>query len=138
MGKTSADGEKKPDVERNPEEVTTDQKNVPGAKIETRTKVRISSRQPQNQTVKFSKPDHPVSMTPSQKQPSRTTAPGMALAPRWCPPVLTPSQRRRIQRMTAQKMWEEAVKKERDEYFNVIRSVIPMKQEWRVNATSHP
>jgi hypothetical protein len=40
--------------------------------------------------------------------------------------------------MTAQKMWEEAVKKERDEYFNVIRSVIPMKQEWRVNATSHP
>jgi hypothetical protein len=65
MGKSSADGEKKPDVERNPEEVTTDQKNVPGAKIETRTEVRISSRQPQNQTVKFPKPDHPVSVTPS-------------------------------------------------------------------------
>jgi hypothetical protein len=40
---------------------------------------------------------------------------------------LTPSQRRRIQRMRAPKMREEAVEKERDEYFNVIRSVIPTK-----------
>jgi hypothetical protein len=29
-------------------------------------------------------------------------------------------------------MREEAAEKERDEYFNVIRPVIPMKQEWRV------
>jgi hypothetical protein len=29
-------------------------------------------------------------------------------------------------------MREQAVEKERDEYFNVIRPVIPMKQEWRV------
>jgi hypothetical protein len=29
-------------------------------------------------------------------------------------------------------MREEAVKKERDEHFNDIQSVIPMKQEWRV------
>jgi hypothetical protein len=29
-------------------------------------------------------------------------------------------------------MREEAVEKERDEHFNTIRSVIPMKQEWRV------
>jgi hypothetical protein len=43
-----------------------------------------------------------------------------------------PSQRRRIQQMKAQKMREEATEKERDEYFNVIRPVIPMKQEWRV------
>ncbi len=34
--------------------------------------------------------------------------------------------------MRAQKMREEVAEKERDEYFNVIRPVIPMKQEWRV------
>jgi hypothetical protein len=34
--------------------------------------------------------------------------------------------------MRAQKMRKEAVKKERDEHFNTIRLVIPMKQEWRV------
>jgi glutaredoxin-related protein len=35
--------------------------------------------------------------------------------------------------MRVQKMREEAAKKERDEHFNTIRSVIPTKQEWRVN-----
>jgi hypothetical protein len=34
--------------------------------------------------------------------------------------------------MRAQKMREEVAEKERDEYFNNIRSVILMKQEWRV------
>jgi hypothetical protein len=34
--------------------------------------------------------------------------------------------------MRAQKMRKETAKKERDEYLNVIRPVIPMKQEWRV------
>jgi hypothetical protein len=29
-------------------------------------------------------------------------------------------------------MREEVAEEERDEYFNIIRSVIPMKQEWRV------
>jgi hypothetical protein len=34
--------------------------------------------------------------------------------------------------MRVQKMRKEAVEKERDGYFNIIRPVIPMKQEWRV------
>jgi hypothetical protein len=34
--------------------------------------------------------------------------------------------------MRVQKMRQEAAKKERDKYFNVIRPVIPTKQEWRV------
>jgi hypothetical protein len=34
--------------------------------------------------------------------------------------------------MRAQKLREEAAEKERDEHFNTIRSMIPMKQEWRV------
>jgi hypothetical protein len=62
--------------------------------------------------------------------------PGMAPAPPWCPPDLTPSQRRRIQWMRALKMREEVAEKERDEYFNTIRSVISMKQEWRVKDKS--
>jgi hypothetical protein len=43
-----------------------------------------------------------------------------------------PSQRRKIQRMRAQKIREEAIKKERDEHFNDIRPVILTRQEWRV------
>jgi hypothetical protein len=34
--------------------------------------------------------------------------------------------------LRAQKLREEAAEKERDEHFNAIRPVIPMKQEWRV------
>jgi hypothetical protein len=34
--------------------------------------------------------------------------------------------------LRAQKLREEAAKKERDECFHTIWSVIPMKQEWRV------
>jgi hypothetical protein len=55
----------------------------------------------------------------------------MALAPHWCPPALTPSQRR-IQRMRVQKFREEVAEKERDEHFNTVRSVISTKQEWSV------
>jgi hypothetical protein len=35
--------------------------------------------------------------------------------------------------MRAQKMRGEVAEKERDEYFNIIQPMIPMKQEWRVN-----
>jgi hypothetical protein len=34
--------------------------------------------------------------------------------------------------MRVQKMKEEATEKERDEHFNTIRPVIPMKEQWRV------
>jgi hypothetical protein len=50
-----------------------------------------------------------------------------------------PSQRRRIQRTEVQKLREEAAEKVRDDQFNTIRLVIPMKQEWRVKEkTSAP
>jgi hypothetical protein len=120
------------DVEKNPEEATTEQSRVPGTKTDTRTEAGTSSRQLQNQIVQFPKLDHPVSVASSWKQPSKTTTPGTAPAPRWCPLSLTPSQRRRIQWMRVYKMREEVAEEERDEYFNIIRSVIPMKQEWRV------
>jgi hypothetical protein len=130
--KILADGEAKPDVEKNLEEVAVEQSKILGAKTKIRTEAGTSSWQPQNWTVRFPKPNHSVSVASSQKQPSRTTVPRIAPAPRWCPPRLTPSQRRRIQRMRAQKMRKEAVENERDKYFNIIRPVILMKQEWRV------
>jgi hypothetical protein len=61
----------------------------------------------------------------------------MAPTPHWCPPGLTFCQRRRIQRMRAQKMREEAAEKERDQHFNDIRPVIPMKQESRVKENAN-
>jgi hypothetical protein len=43
-----ANGEAKPDVERNLEEVVVEQKKVPRAKTETRIEAMTRSRQPQN------------------------------------------------------------------------------------------
>jgi hypothetical protein len=42
------------------------------------------------------------------------------------------NQRRRIQRMRAQKLKEDVAEKERDKYFNTIRPMFPTKKEWRV------
>jgi hypothetical protein len=98
---SSANDKVKSDAVKNPEEAITEQSKVSGAKTETRTEAGTSSRRPQNRTVRFSKPDHLVSAASGQKKASKTSAPGTALAPRWCPPGFTPSQRRRIQRMRA-------------------------------------
>jgi hypothetical protein len=68
--------------EKNPEEATSEQSKVPGAKTETRIEAGATSRQPQNRTVQFPKPDHLVSAVSRQKKASNTTAPGMALTPR--------------------------------------------------------
>jgi hypothetical protein len=122
----------KPDDEKGPEEVAAEQDMVLGAEAKIMTEAGTSSQQPPNQTVQFPKLDHSVSSGSGQKGMSRTTVPETAPAPRWCPPGLTSSQRRRIQWMRAHKMREEAAEKERDEHFNDIRPVIPMRQEWRV------
>jgi hypothetical protein len=39
--------------------------------------------------------------------------------------------------MRAQKMREETAEKERDEHFNTIWSMIPLKQEWRLKEMSN-
>jgi hypothetical protein len=95
----------------------------------TRIEAGTSSRWPLNRIVQFRKLDHPVSVASRHKKPSSTTMLGTAPTPHWCPLGLTPRQRRRIQWMRAQKMREEATEKERDERFNDICPVIPMKQE---------
>jgi hypothetical protein len=67
-----------------------------------------------------------------QKEVSKTIAPRTAPSHHWCPPGVTPSQRRRIHQLRAQKSREEVAEMERDEHFNTIRPMFPMKQEWRV------
>jgi hypothetical protein len=91
MSDISSDGEAKPDAEKNPEEVAAEQSKVPGAKKKARTEAGTISRQPQNRTVRFPELDHPISVASSQKQPLRTTVPGTAASPRWCPLGLMPS-----------------------------------------------
>jgi hypothetical protein len=126
------DDEAKPDAERGSEEVVAEQDKVSGARTEARTEAGSSSQRPPNQTIRFPKPNHLVSTVSGQKQTSRTTALGIALAPRWCPPGPTHSQRRRIQWMRAYKLKEDVAEKDRDKYFNTIQPMFPTKQEWRV------
>jgi len=75
---------------------------------------------------------------PSKNEKIKTIAPGTAPLPRWCPPGLTASQRRRIQRVRADKLKEEAAEKARDEHFNATRPMIPAKKEWRMKETPAP
>jgi hypothetical protein len=117
---TSTDDKAKHSTEKGPKEIAEKQNKTPGEETEIKAKAVANSQQQPNRTVWFGKPDHLVSPGSKQKRTSRTTVPGTAPAPHWCPPGLTPNQRRRIQRMRAQKLMEEAVKKERDEHFNTI------------------
>jgi hypothetical protein len=57
---TSTYNETKPDVEKCPEEVATEQNRVSEAEAETKTEAGTSSRHPPNRTVQFPKSDHPV------------------------------------------------------------------------------
>jgi hypothetical protein len=92
-----ANDEAKPNTEKGPKEVAAVQNRVPREKVGNKTEAKTSPQQSPNQTVWFPKPDHLVSLGSGQRKASRTTMPKMAPAPHWCPPRLTPSQRRRIQ-----------------------------------------
>jgi hypothetical protein len=54
--------------------------------------------------------------------------------PRWCPPCLTRTQRRKLQRLRFQKKKE--LKKQRDEVFNQYRPMVPQGKKWRVKTSS--
>jgi hypothetical protein len=129
---TSADDKAKHDTKKGLEEVASKQNKTQGKETNIKTEAVASSQQQPNWTVRFGKPDHPISSGSVQKGALKSIVPGTTLALRWCPPGLTPSQRRRIQRLRAQKLKEEATEKERDEHFNAIWPMFLTKQEWRV------
>src|SRR4051812_15460888 len=51
--------------------------------------------------------------------------------PKWCPPGLTKTMKRRLQRMRNHEKVEHEKEKQRDELFNGIRTITPTKQIWR-------
>ena len=51
--------------------------------------------------------------------------------PRWCPPGLIHSQKRRLQRLRRQEQKEQEAEKLRDEHFNKYRPMVPQGKEWR-------
>jgi hypothetical protein len=58
--------------------------------------------------------------------------------PRWCPPGLTRTQRRRFQHLRFQEKREKEIEKKRDEAFNQYRPMVPRRKEWRVQTGSQP
>jgi hypothetical protein len=114
-------------MERGLEEVAVEQDKAQGKKEEIRTEARSSSQKQQNWTIWSGKLEHPVSLGSILKGISRTTMIETSSTPHWCPLGLTPSQRRMIQRMRAQKLREKTVEKKRDKHFNAIRPMIPAK-----------
>jgi hypothetical protein len=58
--------------------------------------------------------------------------------PRWCPPGLTRTQRRKLQRLKFQEKRENELEKQRDEAFNQYRPMVPQGKEWRVKTSSEP
>jgi hypothetical protein len=58
--------------------------------------------------------------------------------PRWCPPELTRTQRRKLQRLRFQEKREIELEKQRDEAFNQYSHMVPQGKEWRVKTSSEP
>jgi hypothetical protein len=59
----------------------------------------------------------------------------MYLQPRWCPPGLTRTQRRKLQRLWLAKMREKEREKRWNKLFNEIKPVTLSKQEWKQKET---
>jgi hypothetical protein len=55
--------------------------------------------------------------------------------PRWCPPGLTHTQRRKLQRLRLREKKEKELEERRDKFFNSYRPMVPQGKEWRDKAT---
>jgi len=58
--------------------------------------------------------------------------------PRWCPPGLTHTQKRRLQHLSRQEQKEKEEEKLRDEHFEKYRPRIPQGKVWQVKAADQP
>ena len=50
--------------------------------------------------------------------------------PRWCPPGLTQTQKRKLQRLRNKEKKEQEAEKMRDEHFNKYRPMVPQGKAW--------
>jgi hypothetical protein len=64
-------------------------------------------------------------------QGDRTTLLGTVPAPRWCPPGLTKTQRRRVQKLRAREIEERRREAKRDTWFNKEHPMITNKKTWK-------
>ena len=56
--------------------------------------------------------------------------------PRWCPPRLTRTQKRKLHRLRIQEKKEQEIKMLRDKLFNQCRHMVPQGKVWRVKAAN--
>jgi hypothetical protein len=89
---------------------------------------------PSNQVVTpiqkgFAANDHEASKSKSRPE---------CFLPRWCPPDLTHTQRRKLQRLRLREKREKELEKKRDEDFNSYGPMVPQGKEWRVKAALQP
>jgi hypothetical protein len=61
----------------------------------------------------------------------KSVAPGTKPRPRWCPTGITPTQKRRVQRLRVLEIKEEIAKKNKDEWFNEDKLMVPLKMTWK-------
>jgi hypothetical protein len=92
---------------------------------------------PSNQVVT---PTQKVSVANDHEASGSKSRPECFL-PRWCPPGLTHTQRRKLQRLRLREKREKELEKKRDEDFNSYIPMVPQGKEWRVKTAtqlSHP
>ena len=58
--------------------------------------------------------------------------------PKWCPTGLTRTHRRKLQRLRFRERREQELEKQRDEFFNQNRPMIPQRKEWRPKEDAQP
>ena len=58
--------------------------------------------------------------------------------PRWCPPGLTHTQKRRLQHLRRQEQKEKEAEKQRDEIFDECKPRFPQGKMWRIKAADQP
>lgn len=76
--------------------------------------------------------DHEASTSKDKHRDAKYTQ------PKWCPPGLSKNKKRRLQHMRNQQKVEQEVEKQRDECFNEIRPMAPIKQVWRPKQIENP
>jgi hypothetical protein len=69
---------------------------------------------------------------------SRSSSNSKYFLPRWCPPGLTRTQRRKLQRLRFQEKREKEQEKQSNKAFNQYRPMVPQGKEWRVKTSSEP
>ena len=73
----------------------------------------------------------------NDREASSSSSTSKYFQPRWCPPGLTRTQRRKLQRLRAQ-VKEQEFKRLRDRQFNHYRPMVPQGKVWRVKAVDQP